>query len=440
MYSEKSVVRVRGIFKLTAMLVTMVLTILSGCGAEATIDSSLASQSAGTASVGITNPNGSIWADSIAFIGANRMNEPQLQVPPLVREKVKYLVENDGYITFFPPDGDCLQFEEGVYLGSSAISATRKKKELEKQVGEIENLIESKLIADTAETNLYKALDQASRSLALLDRQGVREIIIQDSGLSTAGYINFLNDTLNATPDDILTYLESQNALLNLSGIHITWVGLGGTCPPQDPLPMEQRRSLLNIWEAILAASGAESVSIMEGLEGAPTVGVKLPRVTPVPIERTSDFTHFDPDIGDIELGEDVIAFDADTPIYVDKDAAESALSSLVAILNEPANQNLKISIYGRNASVNLTRSSYSYLSQQRGEAVADSMIEFGFDPSRISCIKGLGNYNPWHIADFDPVSGKQTADAWRNRSVHIVIDGSETDVMLQEFFTQNGR
>jgi len=404
--------------KIAAILLVfaMLVTVLSGCGAKQAEDESRSNASAEVENV--------VMADSLAVIYSQHLNATKVKLSSFERDKIQHVAEVGGYMVLIPVDGDSQQFEEGFTLGSSAQTESRRAQEIEKQVTGVEAVIETSLLADAEQIDLYRAFQNAAN--ALYDAPGVREILVIDPMLSTKDYLDFTTGMLNATPDEVVSFLKANDALLPLQGIIITIVGIGNVSGAQAPLNPHQAKNLGDIWAAVLNASGAESVTVKQSLAGEPVTDA--PYVTPVPVEGVAVFTKESIASGDFKYGDDVVSFVPDQAVYLDPDAANAALEPLYQYLS--GNPDITISIYGTNASDGFAKSSHSSLSQTRAETVSSSLIDMGLEAGRITTIQGLGNDNIWHVDDVDKY-GNQTMEAWKNRSVHIVIDGSPTSNLL---------
>ena len=115
------------------------------------------------------------------------------------------------------------------------------------------------------------------------------EMLVQGSGLSTRGeYIDFTKDILYRYEGNYQALAEEMaaaEALPNLSDIHIRWVGFGQVAAPQDRIPAMKVKAMKALWEAVLLAAGAESVTFIDSVPAteANTVDGGYQWVTPIP-------------------------------------------------------------------------------------------------------------------------------------------------------------
>ena len=98
----------------------------------------------------------------------------------------------------------------------------------------------------TPEVDTLGAITLAARSLA--DAQGLKYIIIADSGLATSGYVDFTEtELLQADSQTVVDYLTTNKALPELDGTNVVWVGLGDVAGNQAPLTPSNLETLRSI-------------------------------------------------------------------------------------------------------------------------------------------------------------------------------------------------
>ena len=85
------------------------------------------------------------------------------------------------------------------------------------------------------ESDYLEAIRLAAASLRSLDNSYTsRNIICCGSGLGTTGYLNFQNNLLSAESQTIVKLLQEKEALPDLSGITVYWIGMAQTTAPQE--------------------------------------------------------------------------------------------------------------------------------------------------------------------------------------------------------------
>lgn len=269
----------------------------------------------------------------------------------------------------------------------------------------------------TPEVDTLGAITLAARSLA--DAQGLKYIIIADSGLATSGYVDFTEtELLQADSQTVVDYLTTNKALPELDGTNVVWVGLGDVAGNQAPLTPSNLETLRSIWSGVLYAAGAQTVEFASDLPGSTSVAnLNLPYVTPVTILQDAPITiSFE---NPIILNEDTILFLPDTAEFADRDAAEDTLRPIVEYME--LHPDFRLLLAGTTATVVGNNESCKRFSLTRAEAVKSLLMEMGATENQIAGTVGLGFDNDYHIPDLDP-DGKQNGNAPKNRSV-ILFD-----------------
>jgi len=113
-------------------------------------------------------------------------------------------------------------------------------------------------------------------------------IVIMDSGITTAGHFNMLNiDVQTARNEDIIENLNAYGVIPDLSGINISFFGLGNVAPPQEIRDPKLRGKLVDLWTRIIESGngkltapiryspmGTDPMEYYESGEGYPYVSV----------------------------------------------------------------------------------------------------------------------------------------------------------------------
>ena len=110
-------------------------------------------------------------------------------------------------------------------------------------------------------------------------------MIVFDSGLSTAGILNFAEQNILDVPVDvIIEQLKDMHDLPVLSNVNVTWIGMGQVCGKQDALPSSYKYKLQNLWQEILYAGGAASVTFDTSPLPSEENSFELPECSVVPV------------------------------------------------------------------------------------------------------------------------------------------------------------
>ena len=271
--------------------------------------------------------------------------------------------------------------------------------------------------AEAPEVDTLAAITLAARSLD--GKSGTKVLLVLDSGLATTGYIDFTQGLLDVDSSSIVDYLGAEEALPDLSGISIVWVGLGDVAGEQDAPTSKNLSALQTIWSDVLTAAGALSVSFASDLPTG-TVEETLPYVTPVEILGGNppewDLT------SPLVLDENKILFLPDSAEFSDQAAARTTLEPIAESMLAQPEFNLLIA--GTTATVG-TNESCIALSQARAEAVKSLLVSLGVSEERIETV-GLGYDHEYHLDDINS-DGTLNNNAASNRAV-ILFDASSSE------------
>lgn len=286
----------------------------------------------------------------------------------------------------------------------------------------------------TPEVDLASALVLAVRTLranAGEDRENL--LVFYTSGISTAGLID-----MTAVPVCQMDVDASVSALidqlgLNLEGIDVVFYACGDVTGAQSALSREEQTRLKGFYEKLFLGMGADSVTFMEDIPNGECYDFEQ-QVSVMLTEGTSsglqaNVISFDPAILESNEGGDIFAepvvlteaqvtFIGDTAKYRYPEEAESVLKPIADFF---MSNDVTILLCGTTAGD--TNNAYTMeLSQARAEAVKQSLVDLGVDPSRIIAV-GLGSTDPWHIF------GIPTSDpaASCNRKVVLLDASSQT-------------
>ena len=265
------------------------------------------------------------------------------------------------------------------------------------------------------EADTLEAIRIEAASLRETGEDTEKHMVIVDSGLSTAGYLNFLEDDLfKADTQDIITELESKQAIPDLSNIIITWLYCAETAEPQDKLSEAQKNKLKEVYAAIFDAGNAADYTFREDIPTSMSY-TDLPEVSTVSAdERKIDV----PVMETIVLDSSKVSFVGDEATFIDPDTAEDAISAVADRLK--ADPEINVYIVGSTAGMDGDSKWCKDLSKARATAVANVLKDKGISENRLTVL-GLGSNAPWHVPDVDS-SGNWIEDkAQLNRCVYIV-------------------
>ena len=276
------------------------------------------------------------------------------------------------------------------------------------------------------EFDTLEALTQAMRSFASAPADSQKIIYVIDSGLSTAGQLDFRNNLLDADPEIIAELLAERKAIPDFIGVIVKWLQLGDVAAPQESLSYAGVQKLSLIWAAIIEKgdgtielSNAPSSQVVNDASQYPPVSiVDLPLETPITFKQPEDSKTtetFNPQEVTI-FSEQQLHFIRNSAEYVNPTETAAILQPVADyMVQHPEFRGLLI---GTTATGNVDFC--LKLSQDRVKAVYDTLVSMGVSSEQL-VLRGLGFNNPWHIADIDS-KGELLEDlAARNRKVILM-------------------
>lgn len=439
---------------LTAVM-AFAITGLTGCGNK---------------DVSKTTETAEVTKPAVAYMIARTANsKPTDSSAPLIQDTMVNCAENYGYSFIVRVDGEPeLVSGENMDIDAQFKNASKErlKRDALNRATNLLNIIDE-VSAVYPEVDYLEGLRCSAASLQSMDDSYTsRSIICCGTGLGTSGYMNFQNNLLSAEPGVIVEMLQQREALPDLNGITVYWLGMGQVAAPQEKLNPKQSKNLENIWKAVIEASGGEFVpneyiTVSGELNTPyelPSVSiVEVPADKPIAFEpevleqaetevevvfeeetafeesnsekntmeeetETEEETSYEKDNAfeePIALGESQVEFIGDKSEYLHPETAVETIRPIAEYLIK--HETVPLLLIGSTAGDN-TNESTLQLSADRAEAVKRTLVEMGVDQSRISTI-GLGSDDPWHIKD----AGYDGPVASSNRKV-VLID-ARTDL-----------
>ena len=367
---------------------------------------------------------------AVAYIIGHTANaKPTDLSAPIVQDVMIDAAENYGYAFAVRVDGEPeLVLAEDLDIDAQFKGASRERLSRDAR-NKATNLLAvlDQIAAVHPEVDYLEGLRCAALSLKSLDDTYTsRTIICCGTGLATTGYLDFQNNLLSAEPAVIVEMLQEREALPDLTGMTVYWLGMGQVAAPQEKLPPRQIKNLEAIWRAVVEASGGEFVP-NEYISVAAELDAEedLPSVSTIDIPEDKPIT-FEPEILETEpvgeavfdepvmLGEDQVEFVGDEATYLYPDRAIETIRPIAEYLEE--HEDVRLLLIGSTAG-DITDDFTLHLSQERAEAVKDTLIGLNIDADRITAL-GLGSDDPWHIKN----AGYEGPVASSNRKV-VLID-----------------
>ncbi len=343
----------------------------------------------------------------LAIVVGARSNMPAPVLAGQAAAALDEAVNTEARFSLVVADGEPHEVQGG-RLDTSEANAQAEQRDRERLREEIHSALDAAR-ARTPESDLLSALDIAARKLD--SASGSHTVVVLDSGLSTAGVLDFAAEPalLDEDPEGLANDLEAADQLPDLSGMTVVFQGLGDTFAPQPVLSRPERSNLIAIWSAIVRAAGGEVVVEQSPLDQPPVT--PLPSVTPVltdggttcTVTLTSSDVTFQPD--SVELLDEIAAAKVLAPIatQLTRAGVTALLTGTTADVGDPAGQ--------------------VELSRLRAQAVKGVLAELGAPEERMTVV-GLGSDFPGYTQDHDASGQLITEAAEANRKVFIELAG----------------
>ncbi|WP_251230519.1 OmpA family protein [Adlercreutzia aquisgranensis] len=320
---------------------------------------------------------GSEYEESCVLIYGRHANSQA--DPTLLGSAIEDVVSSQGTLSLILLDGSPQLVGKQKYAIESR-NRTRVESEIAGKVEEAQGVISSDaLVAQVPEVDVLGALELAGRELSTASADKVSSgrniVVISDPGFSTAGSLNFLEIGLTADADEFLAWAEEEGRLPDLSSIdEIRWYCFGDVAAPQDKPSPGMIRSMKNLYESVLRASGFAGDLIWEEAVPGPALPADgLPEVSVVEMPEPSTFVG-----AKIELRDDSgIYFLPDEADFVDLDVASRALAQYAAELADHPDLTVHVTGFTAHAGGN-TRHGDGELELLRAEAVKSVLVDGG--------------------------------------------------------------
>ena len=308
--------------------------------------------------------------------------------------------------------------------------------EIEKRKSKLKNDIKEavEIPPDSPEADLLQAIREAKSILSDVSTEK-KEIIIVDTGISTAGDLNLCSINFDEDPskrrtsesiiDEYLLNFEGRNILPDLSGIDVIFYGSHGnmapaSAPQNEKMLTTDEQYIKELWEDIVNKSGAASVSFEEiaGWDTPILESEEVPHVSPVLFKRLippEDPGSLGNDIVgapkiELSLFNSEIGFNANSATLVSQDNFVSQYQQLAMQIQVYLEGNKDKKIYIAGAVAKSGNDNGYGLSHDRAEVLKDFLVNGVFkdkngnniyiDAGQIATI-GLGDKFPDKIDEY---------------------------------------
>jgi OOP family OmpA-OmpF porin len=267
-----------------------------------------------------------------------------------------------------------------------------------------------KIIPAAGESDPWTAVSEA---IGWLHDQGGGTLVVENSGVGTAGFLNYRQPgLLEADPAELVTFARAHHELPDAVGIKVILLGIGWTASPQPLLDAPERANLAAQWDALLKAAGATASPAQTPLTGPAPAGA--PKVSLV--NTTEDPWKPPPGTCGTAINTTELRFAVGTAQLRDPAAATAVLGKADAELKA----NHRVASFTGTTSSEGGPAINVPLSQQRAQVTAQLMESMGLPRSQVGQVIGLGSHFPGYVPDIGPGGVLLPGPAAENRQVII--------------------
>lgn len=315
---------------------------------------------------------------ALAIVAGARSNMPPPEIPVELRESVlDEAILNQDTLYFVQVSG-----EPRVYhtedTSSDCDSTDACRFEVEDILGVVDTAL-AQARATAPEADTLGAIAAAAR--AMEGRAGrTRRIIVVDNGLQTAGELRLQSPrALFSDSTELVDSLAAGRRLPDLTGVEVTWVGLGSSAAPQQVPDERPRANLRDLWTGIIEKAGGR-VTFAGSLPDGAAAQTGLPPVAAVDVSD-EPIAPADPCP---TVFDDQVGFMANKAEFRDPQRARDVLQPIAAGLATRAQSARLVGYVAQPERVTLRP-----LSLQRAEAVRDLLVELGVPASLLTAEGG---------------------------------------------------
>jgi outer membrane protein OmpA-like peptidoglycan-associated protein len=296
-----------------------------------------------------------------------------------------------------------------VILGGHFGNSEAKSAAETQQVGAVDVAL-NRVVPATPQSDPWASVVEA---LGWLHSQGGGTLVVENSGLGTAGFLDYRNvGLLEADPAQLVAFARANHELPDGVNVTVVLLGIGWTALPQEPLDVPHRANLVAQWKALLTATGAR-VTVDETPLTDPGPH-PAPPVSPIVITEAS-WVIPQGECG-AQFDSSELHFQVGTATLLDPQIATVALREVVADLRSDRQV----------ADVTGTTSSEGGdalngpLSLRRAWVVVQLMESIGLPVAQVGRVTGLGSHFPGFVTDTAPDGSLLLGPAAEDRMVRI--------------------
>ena len=374
---------------------------------------------------GCADSSGQTEQSSVALvIGAHKFN-PKFILSDKLKSMLDNVVSGYGNISVTIVSGEPVTVSDwAIKPVEEDVGKAKLKQIAQANLEVIVNKI-SQLRAQTPEVDTLSAIRQAANNLAQKDT-AAKTLVIYDSGLSTAGYLDFTEPKLiMSDPEAVVGQLSEKSAIPDLTGIDVVWYGVGQVRGEQSRLSSNHSAKLKAMWDAVLRAGNPASLYFNDADLTEDFEQGDLPYVSTVAFPSDEiDLTAADPvDKIFLQLTDEKLSFQPDSSEFLDEQEAAAILDNVASVLNHSKTPG--VYVVGSTATVGSHETSVS-LSEKRADKVKDELISRGVGIAVRSA--GIGDtVCSLRTDDIDSNGNLIEEQAKQNRAVFIISEDSDT-------------
>ncbi|MBF6298974.1 OmpA family protein [Nocardia amamiensis] len=368
------------------------------------------------ASLGLTacTPDTTAASAPIVIVAPSTSAEPQPSIPkPLEAELVSYASSakkpGDAVVRIVSSvNGPVIGRDLTPLRGKDVEHGSAKDRKIHESIAALQQDL-ANLQASAPGLELVRLMDRGSQYPRA-------RMFVLSSGASTEPPVDLDARGLNFNPEDIAESIHRQG-LLNLTGHHVTYAGLGVVGGSQQPrLPAFARKQLEALWLQICEKAGADRCVVAESepVTVPPRATLPVP-IVPVP----AAYTDADGCARYAQLDDQTLHFAPDSAAL--PASADEVLRPLVESARRCRVR--QVDVIGHIACTTPDGRDSSNLSGRRAEAVAARLVALGLPSSLLGTVTGRGANEPV-IPNLTP-DGLQfiEAAAVLNRRVEVTLE-----------------
>lgn len=386
--------------KIIALMLAFTISLcFVGCGANDSEDSDITGPS--NIAVGIQNTR------NCAAIDIDSALEAELE---------DALLENGTSVDLYEIDGDPYRVNQDTIDADyeSGLSKTNRQTQCENLLNKIKKIINTAAIPVTPEVDILRGLTTLTNAVNSMsyNNSNAKQIFLVSNMLSTSGVINFAESSIYVDLEDYANFVSKE--MPNLTGITVTFF-IADTDDQQE-IPNSDKERLKSFYQAIINGAGG-SVKFAEQTSSNGEVDKSSwPAVTTVDIRNST----YSGEVLDVTLEESVL-FKSDSTEWIDEQAAEDTLSSLVDAINDSDDE---VVVAGSTATTSSSEERHIEFSLQRANKVKDMLIDLGADSSKLIAI-GIGkSYERYRVPD----SGQYANETNHSKNRCVFITSASSD------------